>query len=229
MQHDRPTVIFAYTIKGWSLPIEGHPENHSALLTAEQFAELAKQLGTDAEDPWAPFDAGSPEGELAAAAAARLAREEPEPHAPPEVPASLGRKHRGKESTQQAFGRFFVDLVHDAPEVAERVVTVSPDVASSTNLGGWINKAGIWSVGERRDWFADDSADAGALARDDLGPPHRARHRRDEPRRACWGSSAPPGAATASRCSRSGRSTTRSWGARSSRGRSGSTRAGSRS
>jgi pyruvate dehydrogenase E1 component len=40
--------------------------------------------------------------------------------------------------------------------VAERVVTVSPDVASSTNLGGWINKSGIWSVGERRDWFADD-------------------------------------------------------------------------
>ena len=72
------------------------------------------------------------------------------------MPATLGRKHRGKESTQQAFGRFFVDLVHDAPEVAERVVTVSPDVASSTNLGGWINKSGIWSVGERRDWFADD-------------------------------------------------------------------------
>ena len=73
------------------------------------------------------------------------------------MPPSLGRKHRGQESTQQAFGRFFVDLVHEAPEVAERVVTVSPDVASSTNLGGWINKSGIWSVGERRDWFADDS------------------------------------------------------------------------
>jgi pyruvate dehydrogenase E1 component len=72
------------------------------------------------------------------------------------VPPSLGRTHRGKESTQQAFGRFFVDLVHEAPEVTERVVTVSPDVASSTNLGGWINKSGIWSVGERRDWFADD-------------------------------------------------------------------------
>jgi pyruvate dehydrogenase E1 component len=156
VQHDRPTVVFAYTIKGWSLPIEGHPENHSALLTQEQFAELGKQLGADPDDPWAPFEAGSPEGELAAAAAAVLAREEPEPRRPPAVPPTLGRKHRGSESTQQAFGRFFVDLVHDAPEVAERVVTVSPDVASSTNLGGWINKSGIWSVGERRDWFADD-------------------------------------------------------------------------
>ena len=156
VQHDRPTVIFAYTIKGWSLPIEGHPENHSALLTNEQFAELGGQLGANPEDPWATFDPGSAEAKLAAAAATVLARDEPEPRRPPPVPATLGRKHRGSESTQQAFGRFFVDLVHDAPEVAERVVTVSPDVASSTNLGGWINKSGIWSVGERRDWFADD-------------------------------------------------------------------------
>jgi len=156
VEHNRPTVIFAYTIKGWSLPIEGHPENHSALLTKEQFAELGAQLGADPDDPWAAFPPDSPEAELCAAAAAALARDEPAPREPPRVPPALGREHRGRESTQQAFGRFFVDLVHDAPEVAERVVTVSPDVASSTNLGGWINKAEIWSVGERRDWFADD-------------------------------------------------------------------------
>jgi len=76
---------------------------------------------------------------------------------PPAVPAALGREHRGSESTQQAFGRFFVDLEREAPAVAERVVTVSPDVGTSTNLGGWINKAGIWSLGERLDWFADDT------------------------------------------------------------------------
>jgi pyruvate dehydrogenase E1 component len=153
---DRPTVIFAYTIKGWSLPIEGHPENHSALLTNAQMAALAQELGADVGDLWAAFDPASPEGELCAAAEVALARDEPEPQRPPAVPATLGRRHRGAESTQQAFGRFFVDLVHEAPEVAERVVTVSPDVASSTNLGGWINKVGIWSVGDRRDWFADD-------------------------------------------------------------------------
>jgi pyruvate dehydrogenase E1 component len=153
---DRPTVIFAYTIKGWSLPIEGHPENHSALVTKDQFAELGAQLGADPDDPWAAFPPDSPEGELCTAAAAALAREDPEPREPPAVPVALGREHRSRASTQQAFGRFFVDLVHEAPEVAERVVTVSPDVASSTNLGGWINKAEIWSVGERRDWFADD-------------------------------------------------------------------------
>jgi pyruvate dehydrogenase E1 component len=168
---DRPTVIFAYTIKGWSLPIEGHPENHSALLTREQMLELAEALDADADDPWAAFDPAGPEGELCAAVRAELAGDEPKPVAPPPVPAGVGRQHRGLESTQQAFGRFFVDLVHEAPEVAERVVTVSPDVASSTNLGGWINKGKIWWVedpralgraerlrrGERRDWFEDDS------------------------------------------------------------------------
>ena len=75
VEHDRPTVIFAYTIKGWSLPIEGHPENHSALLTKEQFAELGAQLGADPDDPWAAFPPDSPEAELCAAAAAALARD----------------------------------------------------------------------------------------------------------------------------------------------------------
>ncbi|MDF2694121.1 MAG: Transketolase domain protein [Labilithrix sp.] len=78
-------------------------------------------------------------------------------HLVPPVPAELGRSRSGTESTQQAFGRFLNDLDRQAPEVARHVVTVSPDVASSTNLGGWINRVGIWNMRERRDWFADDA------------------------------------------------------------------------
>jgi pyruvate dehydrogenase E1 component len=155
---DRPSVVFAYTIKGWRLPTEGHPANHSALLNGEQYAQLAEVLGADPEDPWAMFEAGSPEAELCASAARRLARPpRPPGAASPRVPDDLGREHKGTASTQQAFGRFFVDLSREAPEVAERVVTVSPDVGTSTNLGGWINKAGIWNPGDRIDWFADDT------------------------------------------------------------------------
>ena len=157
-ERGRPTVVFAYTIKGWMLPTEGHPANHSALLNGDQYGELARTLGTDPQDPWAGFAEGSPEAELCAATGRRLERPAPTSAAPPpDVPADLGREHKGKESTQQAFGRFFVDLVREAPQVSERVVTVSPDVGTSTNLGGWINKAGIWSPGERIDWFADDT------------------------------------------------------------------------
>src|SRR4051812_3033132 len=155
---DRPSVVFAYTIKGWRLPTEGHPANHSALLNGEQYAQLAEALGADPEDPWATFEEGSPEAELCASAARRLARPPRAPAAAtPRVPDDLGREHKGTASTQQAFGRFFVDLSREAPEVAERVVTVSPDVGTSTNLGGWINKAGIWNPGDRIDWFADDT------------------------------------------------------------------------
>jgi pyruvate dehydrogenase E1 component len=155
---DRPSVVFAYTIKGWRLPTEGHPANHSALLNGEQYAQLASDLGADPEDPWAMFEEGSPEAELCASAARRLARPpRAQAAASPRVPDDLGREHKGTASTQQAFGRFFVDLSREAPEVAERVVTVSPDVGTSTNLGGWINKAGIWNPGDRIDWFADDT------------------------------------------------------------------------
>lgn len=154
---DRPSVIFAYTIKAWGLPTEGHPANHSALLSAAQWEQLAADLGADPADPWTRFDAGSAEAELCDRAAARLRREPRAPRFAPSMPADVGRSHGGSASTQQAFGRFFTDLAHAAPEVAEHVVTVSPDVASSTNLGGWINRVGIWSPGERIDWFADDT------------------------------------------------------------------------
>jgi pyruvate dehydrogenase E1 component len=154
---DRPTVIFAYTIKGWQLPFAGDAANHSALMTTDQITALAPSLGADADDPWAQFDAGSAEAALCHLVRERLTREQPEQRRTPEVPVDVGRKHAGSVSTQQAFGRFFVDLAHAAPDVARHVVTVSPDVASSTNLGGWINRAGIWHLGDRIDWFADDS------------------------------------------------------------------------
>ncbi|MGO9487696.1 MAG: transketolase-like TK C-terminal-containing protein [Solirubrobacteraceae bacterium] len=153
---ERPAVIFAYTIKAWSLPTEGHPANHSALLTSTQWEQLAEELGADASRPWAPLPEGGAAARLCGAAARRLAREEPARRLPPVIPAQLARQHAGSVSTQQAFGRFLMDLAHDAPEAAASVVSVSPDVASSTNLGGWINRAGVWNVGERIDWFADD-------------------------------------------------------------------------
>jgi pyruvate dehydrogenase E1 component len=154
---DRPSVIFAYTIKAWRLATQGHPANHSAFLSAEQWRELAERTGADPDDPWAPFPEGSAAAELSASAAARLVRDPVVSSPAPEPPAELGRVHAGKASTQQAFGRFLADLSNKAPEVAAHVVTVSPDVASSTNLGGWINHVGIWHLGERVDWFADDT------------------------------------------------------------------------
>lgn len=152
----RPTVVFAYTVKGRGLPTEGHPNNHSALLTEPQMLALADASGTSLEEPWTPFADGSAAARLCAERGATLRRTPPAAPAALTVPAELGHPHRKPTSTQAALGRLLADLVRDAPDVAAHLVTCSPDVASSTNLGGWINKTGVWSVRERRDWFADD-------------------------------------------------------------------------
>ncbi|WP_435122826.1 transketolase-like TK C-terminal-containing protein [Amycolatopsis thermoflava] len=153
----RPTVVFAYTIKGHGLATKGHPQNHSALLTDAQMRELAERLGTDLDDPWRAFADGSPEQQLCRATAKRLRRPEIPAATPPAVPPDFGRTPTGTATTQAALGRALLDLTREAPDTARRVVTVSPDVSSTTNLGGWVNKVGVWSVQERPDWFADDS------------------------------------------------------------------------
>ena len=153
----RPTVIFAYTVKGRGLPVEGHPNNHSALLTEAQMATYAASVGADVADPWRRFQQDSDADVLCAARGEALSRPAIAPPSPRPVPASLSRTHRAPISTQAALGRFLADLAREAPDIASRVVTCSPDVASSTNLGGWINKTGVWSAHDRLDWFADDA------------------------------------------------------------------------
>lgn len=153
----RPTVILAYTVKGYGLPTEGHPQNHSALLSLEEYETLARRLNVDPDQPWQRFDADSAAGQLCNAAAARLHRDTVPMCDPPAVPTDIGRTPKGTATTQAALGRTLLDLTREAPDAAQRVVTVSPDVSTSTNLGGWVNKVGVWSSSERRNWFADDS------------------------------------------------------------------------
>jgi pyruvate dehydrogenase E1 component len=122
--------------------------------------ELAGRLGTDLDHPWSRFAPGSDAGLLCADAARRLRRPAFPPQPAPAIPVDIGRTPSGTASTQAALGRVLLDLTREAPEAARRVVTVSPDVSSSTNLGGWINKVGVWTPGDRVDWFADDAETA---------------------------------------------------------------------
>ncbi|BCP02654.1 pyruvate dehydrogenase E1 component [Mycobacterium paraintracellulare] len=153
----RPTIIIAYTIKGFGLPTQGHPQNHSSLLSVEQFEQLAAATGQDAAHPWSKFASDTPEGQICEAAAGRLRRSIGKRNSPPALPVEIGRTPLAVTTTQAALGRTLLDLTREAPEAARRVVTVSPDVSSSTNLAGWLNKVGVWSAAERLDWFADDA------------------------------------------------------------------------
>jgi pyruvate dehydrogenase E1 component len=152
----RPTVIIAYTIKGHRLPTQGHPQNHSSLLTVEQYEQFATELGMDPTSPWQRFATDGAPGALCATTAERLQRKPVTLSTPPTVPVDTGRTPSGTSSTQAALGRVLLDLSRQAPDAAKRVVTVSPDVSSTTNLAGWLNKVGVWSPDERRNWFDDD-------------------------------------------------------------------------
>jgi pyruvate dehydrogenase E1 component len=140
---DRPTVIFAYTIKGYGLEIAGRPQNHSALLNGEQIDRFRSACGLTGETEWDRFAAGTPEGRVLAAAAASLDRGELPAASLVPVPERLSERDGLKTSTQAAFGRTLLELSR-VPGVSERLVTVSPDVSVSTNLGGFINKVGVW-------------------------------------------------------------------------------------
>ena len=71
---DRPSVVFAYTVKGWGLPIAGDPRNHAALLSASQIDELRAATGLTIDDEWDRFDPASRAGVLATRRGRELSR-----------------------------------------------------------------------------------------------------------------------------------------------------------
>jgi pyruvate dehydrogenase E1 component len=146
---DSPVVIVAYTIKGRGLPFEGDPLNHSMLLTAAQIDALRERSGIAVGEEFAGFEPGSPEWQLLRRDE-RIARPQTA-RALPEVPPALVESHAGQLSTQEAFSRV-LSAVSRLP-IADHVVTASPDVATSTHLGGWINRRGVYSQQAMIDYF----------------------------------------------------------------------------
>ena len=68
-----------------------------------------------------------------------------------QIPAAIGVRHPNDTSTQEALGRILPRLA-EIEGVGKRIVTVAPDVATSTHLGGWINRVGIFSPTEQPDY-----------------------------------------------------------------------------
>jgi pyruvate dehydrogenase E1 component len=151
---DRPSVLFAYTIKGWGLPIAGNPRNHSALLTTDQVEQMRHRLGLTPATEWDRLYPMTPAGQWAAVRREHLARA-PRSDAGNEVvvPDATGLRAARPISTQEAFGRILVDLSRTG--VSPYLVTTAPDVATSTNLAGFINRTGVFSPVQRRAWSED--------------------------------------------------------------------------
>jgi pyruvate dehydrogenase E1 component len=147
---DRPTVIFCYTIKGWNMPFYGDALNHSAIMKQEQIDEFREQIGLTEDEQWDRLPEDSAAGQLCREAFERLYADEEvrEPAVSAEqVPVHVGHSRLKRSSTQESFGRLLTQLA-DLEHVGPRIVTVSPDVSTSTNLGGWINKTGVFALSE---------------------------------------------------------------------------------
>jgi pyruvate dehydrogenase E1 component len=164
---DQPTCFIAYTIKGMGLPFAGHKDNHAGLMTKEQMQAFRTQMrirdgheldpfeGLDAapEELQAFIDATpfarplAPEGRRLAAPVIAV------PPALP-MPKIAGRRM----STQSGFGDILAEIGRGQgalKELAERIVTTSPDVTVSTNLGPWVNRRGVYDRHTRNDVFRD--------------------------------------------------------------------------
>jgi pyruvate dehydrogenase E1 component len=157
---DRPTCFIAYTIKGYGLPFAGHKDNHAGLMNLDQMASFQRSMAVAEGAEWDLF-AGLdlPAARLSAfVEGLPLAASDRRWHdaAPVPVPANLPVPRGERQSTQEAFGRLLGDIAASDTELARRIVTTSPDVTVSTNLGPWVNRRGIFDRAERADTFREE-------------------------------------------------------------------------
>ncbi|WP_226015724.1 transketolase [Novosphingobium sp. FKTRR1] len=154
---DRPTLFIAYTVKGHSLPLAGHKDNHSGMMNPPQIAQLRASLGIaegEEWEPWAGLGSNVAAQLKAFVDACALAKKPPEPTAPAvPVPARLPVPDGAEQSTQAAFGRILLDLAKSGEALADRIVTTAPDVTQTTNLGAFVNQRGLFRRQELADVF----------------------------------------------------------------------------
>lgn len=158
IDHDRPVVFIAYTVKGFGLPLAGHKDNHAGLLTSRQLEAYRSSIGVRDGHEWDRFEAiAIPEPQMqefldSVPFVRELRRHLPAAHL--DIPATLPTpKSDAAMSTQQGFGLILNDLARlDAPFV-QRIVTTSPDVTVSTNLGGWVNRRKLFAREQMKDLF----------------------------------------------------------------------------
>ncbi|WP_088623911.1 1-deoxy-D-xylulose-5-phosphate synthase N-terminal domain-containing protein [Oceanicola sp. 22II-s10i] len=157
IDHDRPTCFLAYTIKGWGTPIAGHKDNHGGLMTKGQMAEWQKHMGVPEGAEWEPMATVEDPDALSAFLrdvpffAAGPRRHEDARLAVPEIAMPVDRDI----ATQMAFGKILDDLAKGGSELAQRIVTTSPDVTGTTGLGPWVNRRGLFARREQKDTFRD--------------------------------------------------------------------------
>ncbi|WP_262047544.1 transketolase [Bradyrhizobium sp. Bra78] len=159
IDHDRPVCFIAYTIKGVGLPFQGHKDNHAGLMTVAQMEKYRESQNIRPGHEWDRYeglaqDAAELDAFLARVPFNQDGRRLTAPVV--EVPSQLAFKPSAQMSTQQGFGLVLNEIARDDSELASRIVTTSPDVTVSTNLGPWVNRRGLFARGEKADLFRSE-------------------------------------------------------------------------
>ena len=156
-QHDRPVCFIAYTIKGHGLPLAGHKDNHAGLMTQAQMDALQTAMQVRPGQEWEKFEGLDipPEQMASFLKAVPFVQKAGRRFTAPkiEVPATLPLPRQSTLSTQAGFGLLMFEIAKTDTAFAARLVTASPDVTVSTNLGAWVNRRGLFARAEMADVF----------------------------------------------------------------------------
>jgi pyruvate dehydrogenase E1 component len=157
IDHDRPVCFIAYTIKGIGLPFAGHKDNHSGLMTPAQMESFRAAMNIRPGHEWDPFEGLHEPAESIQAFLSHVpfaAGGERRLRAPPiEVPDELHVTIQPNMSTQLGFGALLNEIARGTTPFAARIVTTSPDVTVSTNLGPWVNRRRLFARQAMADTF----------------------------------------------------------------------------
>jgi pyruvate dehydrogenase E1 component len=154
---DTPTVFLAYTIKGWGMPLAGHKDNHAGLMNKAQMADFQVKMGIAEGEEWATMaSVEDPDALNAFLRDVPFFADGPRRFTAPPV-ASPGPIFLDDDvqSTQAGFGKILDALAKSKSELADRIVTTSPDVTVSTNLGPWVNRRSLFARESKGDTFRD--------------------------------------------------------------------------
>lgn len=158
--NDRPTCFIAYTIKGFGLPLAGHKDNHAGLMTRDQVAVLRASMSVGDGREWDAFEGlavGDLELQRFLDAVPFAAKGQRHRHAQRiVVPGRLVAEAKGSVSTQVGFGRILDEIARAGGPLADAIVTASPDVTVSTNLGPWVNRRGLFARQSLADTFRSE-------------------------------------------------------------------------
>ncbi|MBL6927765.1 MAG: transketolase [Rhodospirillales bacterium] len=156
VRSDAPHCFVAYTIKGMGLPLAGHKDNHAGLMTPDQMTSFQSSLNIPQGAEWEPFSGLETNADELRAVLDKAVQATRRPAKRPAKPVQIGHIEppaADKISTQVAFGRIMNDLGKSKDEAAARIVTTSPDVTVSTNLGGWVNQRKLFYRKRQPDVF----------------------------------------------------------------------------